>query len=159
MNKLMFLAIHLQNSNFLFSRNFSSKPSELLNLQTCIALLQSCAKNQELAKGRKIHSLMLVNGHLASPLSATSLINMYSKCNSIGDAVSVFNSSTHVHNVFVYNSIIAGLASNEFPLKAFEFYCQMRLLGVAPDKFTFPCAIKACSSVEDLFMGCCLSLG
>lgn len=150
MKKIMFFAIHLHNTNFQFSRKFSSKPSEFLNLQTCIALLQSCAKNQELSKGRKIHSLMLVNGHLASPLSATSLINMYSKCSSIADAVSVFNASTHVHNVFVYNSIIAGLASNDYPLKAFEFYCEMRLFGVAPDKFTFPCAIKACSNNADL---------
>ncbi|KAL8493791.1 hypothetical protein ACS0TY_024817 [Phlomoides rotata] len=150
MKKIIFLAIHLRNTNFHFSRKFSSKSNELLNLQTCIALLQSCAKNQELSMGRKIHSLMLVNGHLASPLSATSLINMYSKCNSIADAISVFNASTHVHNVFVYNSIIAGLASNDFSLKAFEFYYEMRLFGVAPDKFTFPCAIKACLNIEDL---------
>ncbi|KAK6149061.1 hypothetical protein DH2020_016586 [Rehmannia glutinosa] len=93
---------------------------------------------------------MIVSGHLGSPLSATSLINMYSKCNSIADAISVFYASTHAHNVFVYNSIIAGLTVNGLPIEAFDFYCRMRLFGVAPDKFTFPCVIKACSDLVDL---------
>ncbi|KAI3472274.1 hypothetical protein Pfo_029762 [Paulownia fortunei] len=146
----MFLAIQSRKTHFQFSRKFSSRPTPLLNLRTCIALLQSCAQNQELSNGRKIHSRMLVSGHLSSPLSATSLINMYSKCNSIIDAISVFYASTNVHNVFVYNSIIAGLTINNLPIEAFEFYCKMRLFGVAPDKFTFPCVIKACSNVVDL---------
>lgn len=83
-------------------------------------------------------------GHLDSALSSTSLINMYAKCSSIDDALSVFDESTHVHNVFVYNSIIAGLTINDMPTDAFDLYCKMRLLGVVPDKFTFPCVIKAC---------------
>lgn len=75
---------------------------------------------------------------------------MYSKCSSISDAISVFNSSTDVHNVFVYNSVIAGLTANHFPFEAFEFYRKMRSFGVEPDKFTFPCAIKACTDVVEL---------
>ncbi|KAK4404770.1 Pentatricopeptide repeat-containing protein [Sesamum angolense] len=150
MNKRMFLATQLRKTHVQFSRKLSSKPTEDLNLRTCIALLQSCAQNQELGEGRKIHSRMLVSGHLGSPPSVTSLINMYSKCNSIADAVSVFRMSTNVHNVFVYNSLIAGLTVNGLPNEAFEFYCKMRLFGVAPDKFTFPCVIKACSNILDL---------
>ncbi|KAK4412860.1 Amino acid transporter AVT1A [Sesamum alatum] len=146
----MFLATQLRKTHVQFSRKLSSKPTEDLNLRTCIALLQSCAQNQELGEGRKIHSRMLVSGNLGSPPSATSLINMYSKCNSIADAISVFRTSTNVHNVFVYNSLIAGLTVNGLPNEAFEFYCQMRLFGVVPDKFTFPCVIKACSNIVDL---------
>ncbi|KAL6498530.1 hypothetical protein OROHE_026627 [Orobanche hederae] len=148
----MFLAVQLRKPHFQFSCKFSSKSksSPLLNLQTCIYLLQSCAQNQELAKGRKIHARMLVSGHLGSPLSATSLINMYSKCNSIADSISVFHASTHIHNVFVYNSIIAGLTVNGLPAEAFELYRRMRSYGVDPDKFTFPCVVKACSNILDL---------
>ncbi|KAL0290861.1 UNVERIFIED_CONTAM: Pentatricopeptide repeat-containing protein [Sesamum angustifolium] len=149
----MFLATQLRKTHVQFSRKLSSKPTEDLNLRTCIALLQSCAQNQELGKGRKIHSRMLVSGHLGSPPSATSLINMYSKCNSIADAVSVFRMSTNVHNVFVYNSLIAGLTVNGLPNEAFEFYCKMRLFGVAPDKFTFPCSALLHSYLEFELMG------
>lgn len=52
--------------------------------------------------------------------------------------------------MFVYNSIIAGLTLNNLPFEAFEFYRKMRSSGIEPDKFTFPCAIKACSDVADL---------
>lgn len=93
---------------------------------------------------------MIVGGHLSSPVSATSLINMYSKCSSISDAISVFNSSRAVHNVFVYNSILAGLTANNLSSEAFEFYREMRSFGVEPDKFTFPSAIKACLDASDL---------
>lgn len=152
-NRKMFLALQLRKTRLRFSRNFSSssKPTApLVSLKACTALLQSDAQNQDLTQGRKIHSLMIVSGHLASPVSATSLINMYSKCNAIADAISVFHESTGVHNVFVYNSIIAGLTVNDLPSEAYEFYCKMRLCGVAPDKFTFPCVIKACSKIVDL---------
>ncbi|XP_042031732.1 pentatricopeptide repeat-containing protein At3g14730-like [Salvia splendens] len=150
MNKNMFLAMHLNKTHFQFYRKFSSRRTPPPNLQACVASLQSCAQNRELLEGRKVHARMIVGGHLSSPVSATSLINMYSKCSSVADAVSVFNSSKDVHNVFVYNSIIAGLTANDFPFEAFEFYRQMRSCGVEPDKFTFPCAIKACLDVSDL---------
>ncbi|XP_057785206.1 pentatricopeptide repeat-containing protein At3g14730-like [Salvia miltiorrhiza] len=151
MNKRkVLLAMHLHKTHFKFYRKFSSSSTPPPNIQSCIALLQSCAQNRELSKGRKVHSRMIVSGHLSSPVSATSLIHMYSKCSSVSDAVSVFNSSKDIHNVFVYNSIIAGLTVNNLPFEAFEFYHKMRSIGVEPDKFTFPCAIKACLDVSDL---------
>ncbi|OIT30560.1 pentatricopeptide repeat-containing protein, partial [Nicotiana attenuata] len=90
-------------------------------------------------------------GHLnSSPLPTTSLINMYSKCNSLSYALSVFYASPLGHNVFAYNVIIAGLIANDLPKRAFEFYCQMRVVGVVPDKFSFPCVLKACCNVVDV---------
>ncbi|KZV22464.1 pentatricopeptide repeat-containing protein-like [Dorcoceras hygrometricum] len=144
MNKRAILACQLRRTHHRFSCNFSSNSTPAVELSTCIAWLQSCAQNQELWQGRKIHAHIVSCGHLNSALSSTSLINMYAKCSSIDDALSVFYESTHVHNVFVYNSIIAGLTINDMPTEAFGLYCKMRLLGVAPDKFTFPCVIKAC---------------
>ncbi|CAA0812827.1 Pentatricopeptide repeat-containing protein [Striga hermonthica] len=147
----MSLTAHLRKNHFQFSRNFSPQPSPIPDLQTCISFLQSFSQNQELSRGRTVHALMLSAGHLPSPFSATSLINMYSKCNAVADAFSVFHESTDFHNVFVYNSIIAGLTGNGLPKEAFDVFCRMRLSsGLVPDKFTFPCVIKACSNVLDL---------
>lgn len=70
---------------------------------------------------------------------------MYSKCNRMVYASSVFNTSILDHNVYAYNAIIAGFIYNELPRPAFEFYTKMRRTGLMPDKFTFPCVIKACS--------------
>ncbi|KAL2534959.1 Pentatricopeptide repeat-containing protein [Abeliophyllum distichum] len=153
MQRTIYPARSLRN-HYQYFLNFSSKPTQIrtlpLDLPSCIASLQSCAQQQDLSRGRKIHSHMIVNGHLESPLSATSLINMYSKSNSIGEALWVFQASTSIHNVFVYNAIIAGFTFNDLANEAFEFYCKMRVIGIEPDKFTFPCAIKACSEFVEL---------
>ncbi|CAI9765624.1 unnamed protein product [Fraxinus pennsylvanica] len=144
----------LFRTNYQSFLKFSSKPTQIrtlpVDLPSCIASLQSCAQRQDLSEGRKLHSHMIVNGHLESPVSATSLINMYSKSNSIADALWVFHASIRIHNVFVYNAIIAGFTANDMANEAFEFYCKMQLIGIEPDKFTFPCAIKACPDAVSL---------
>lgn len=69
----------------------------------------------------------------------------------MNDAVSVFNGENR--NVFAYNAIIAGFVANERPSDGLEFYRRMRELGVVdvvPDKFTFPCVIRACCDLMEV---------
>ncbi|KAI3772124.1 hypothetical protein L6452_03299 [Arctium lappa] len=132
-----------------FFRTFSSLP----NLTSCITTLQSSATNINLHQGKKLHAYMLINGFLTSPISITSLINMYSKCNAISDAFLVFSSSSTSNcelNVFAYNAIIAGFIFNDMPKPALRVYQRMRLAGVTMDKFTFPCVVKAFSGYGDV---------
>nr|XP_048335326.1 pentatricopeptide repeat-containing protein At3g14730-like isoform X1 [Ziziphus jujuba var. spinosa] len=137
---------------FSFSYSQSTNPSlqPLYDLPTCIASLQACANHENLIRGQQIHSYMLTNGFLNSPHSITSLINMYSKCNRMDFAVSIFNNPFHDCNVFAYNAIIAGFIANGFAHNGFEFYEQMRMAGIMPDKFTFPCVIRACCDVVEV---------
>ncbi|XP_047175777.1 pentatricopeptide repeat-containing protein At3g14730 [Vigna umbellata] len=129
---------------------FSTSPS--YNVQTCIATLQSCAHNANLSKGKELHTHLLKNAFFGSPLAITSLINMYSKCTLINHSLRVFNYPTHLDkNVFAYNALIAGFVANALPQRGFALYKQMRHLGVVPDKFSFPCVIRACGDImEDL---------
>ncbi|KAL6188649.1 hypothetical protein ACLB2K_040040 [Fragaria x ananassa] len=120
------------------------------DLSTCIASLQACARYKSLQKGKQIHANMVTNGFLCSPLSITSLINMYSKCNQMDDTVSTFYYRFHDPNVFAYNAVIAGFTANGLARNAFEFYNRMRLTCVMPDKFTFPCVIRACCSIREV---------
>ncbi|XP_059665193.1 pentatricopeptide repeat-containing protein At3g14730-like [Cornus florida] len=144
------------NTHFHILLKFSSTSSTaqasscLADLRTCIASLQACAHHRNLTTGKKLHSYLFINGFHSSPFSITSLINMYSKCNRIAEALLVFDSSTHDHNVFAYNAIIAGFIANELPKPAIEFYCRLRCTGAVPDKFTFPCVVRACSDVLDV---------
>ncbi|XP_027347598.1 pentatricopeptide repeat-containing protein At3g14730 [Abrus precatorius] len=113
---------------------------------TCITSLQSCAHSVNLCKGKQLHSHLLKSGFFASALTITSLINMYSKCNLMDHALGVFNYPTHLDkNVFAYNAIIAGFVANGLSQRGFGLYRQMRDLGIVPDKFTFPCVIRACA--------------
>ncbi|CAN6683615.1 unnamed protein product [Malus baccata var. baccata] len=134
-----------------FSHSAARSPAQPPHdLAACIASLQACARRQNLIKGKQVHSFMLANGFLRSPLSTTSLINMYSKCNQMDDAVSTFNYQSFDHNVFAYNAVIAGFIANGLGRDGFEFYRRMRFAGVVPDKFTFPCVIRGCSGVLEL---------
>ncbi|KAL5547025.1 hypothetical protein UlMin_006712 [Ulmus minor] len=122
----------------------------LYDLRTCISLLQACANNKNLIRGRQIHSYMVVNGFLNSPPSITSLINMYSKCNQMNDAIGIFNHTSGDRNVFAYNAIIAGFIANERASDGLEFYKKMQVVGILPDKFTLPCVIRACCDVLEV---------
>ena len=123
------------------------------DIGTCITSLQQCAQTTNLSKGKQIHTHLLKNGFFSSPLTITSLINMYSKCTHINYALRVFNYPTHHDkNLFAYNAIIAGFVANEHSQRAFGLYKQMRHLGVVvPDKFTFPCVIRACGDAAEGF--------
>ncbi|XP_015957479.1 pentatricopeptide repeat-containing protein At3g14730 [Arachis duranensis] len=123
--------------------------STCFDIATCIASLQSCAHHANLSKGKELHLYAIKSGYLASPLVVTSLINMYSKCTLMSNAFKVFNYPTDLDkNVFAYNAVIAGFVGNGLSLDGFLVYKRMRHLGVTPDKYTFPCVIRAC--VEDL---------
>ncbi|CAL0316204.1 unnamed protein product [Lupinus luteus] len=136
--------------------SFSTSPllshsSYNIDIGTCIATLQSCAHTTNLSKGKELHTYMLKSGFLASPQAITSLINMYSKCTLTNHALEVFNFPTHHDkNVFAYNAIIAGFVANGLSKHGFGLYRQMRYMGIVPDKYTFPCVIRACGdAVED----------
>lgn len=116
----------------------------------CISFLQLFAQHSNLYKGKELHSWMLRHNLLDSPLSITSLINMYSKCNHMSYAFSVFLISKNIRNVYTYNAIIAGYIGNNLNQEGFGLYMHMRHQGVQPDKFTFPCAIKGCAEVVEV---------
>ncbi|XP_019107397.2 pentatricopeptide repeat-containing protein At3g14730 isoform X1 [Beta vulgaris subsp. vulgaris] len=135
-----------------FASISSLQPSEP-NVHTfpgCISFLQLFARHSNLYSGKELHSWMLKHDFLDSPLSITSLINMYSKCYHMPYALSVFLTSKNLHNVYTYNAIISGYVGNSLNEEGFQLYMYMRHQGVQPDKFTFPCAIKGCSEVVEV---------
>ncbi|CAA6664524.1 unnamed protein product [Spirodela intermedia] len=124
------------------------------HLGACVSALQACASLREVSKGVAIHACAVVRGWLGeSPFVVTSLVNFYSKCGRPGDALAVFRRAAGASNVFQWNAAIAGMAANGLPREALSLYREMEAAGLAPDKFTFPCAIMACA---DLYReGCC----
>ncbi|KNA09636.1 hypothetical protein SOVF_151780 [Spinacia oleracea] len=130
--------------------SISSPQPDIKTFSGCLTFLKLFAQRFDLYKGKELHSWMFRHNFLASPLSITSLVNMYSKCHHISYAFSVFLTSKDIHNVYTYNAIIAGFVGNNLHDKAFELYMHMRHQGIQPDKFTFPCAIKGCSEAIEV---------
>ncbi|XAR55942.1 hypothetical protein NMG60_11036194 [Bertholletia excelsa] len=64
----------------------------------------------------------------------------------------IFN-QTQEPNLYLYNTMIRGLVSNDCFDESIEFYNLMRIKGFLPNNFTFPFAFKACAMLLDFRLG------
>ncbi|KAI3465389.1 hypothetical protein Pfo_022052 [Paulownia fortunei] len=84
------------------------------------------------------------------------LLNMLLKSvfhfNHPGYATAVF-SQTYEPNMYLYNTMIRGLVSNDCFDQAIEFFYSMRRGGLLPNNFTFPFVLKSCSRNMDFGLG------
>lgn len=64
-----------------------------------------------------------------------------------------FNRYLDKSDVFSWNSIIADLARSGDHVEALRAFSSMRKLSLNPNRSTFPCAVKSCSSLSDLTSG------
>ncbi|KAL9278842.1 Pentatricopeptide repeat-containing protein [Arabidopsis thaliana] len=120
----------------------SSKANEV----TMVSVMCACAHLGALNRGKTVHRYIL-DVHL--PLTVilqTSLIDMYAKCGSIGDAWSVFyRASVKETDALMWNAIIGGLASHGFIRESLQLFLKMRESKIDPDEITFLCLLAACS--------------
>ncbi|CAN4121355.1 unnamed protein product [Withania somnifera] len=56
-------------------------------------------------------------------------------------------------NIFLYNTMIRGLVSNDCFHLAIEFFHGMRNEGFLPNNFTFPFLLKSCTRLSDFLLG------
>lgn len=83
---------------------------------------------------------------------ATKLVNLYCVCDSLSDAHLLFDRIPK-DNLFLWNVLIRGYAWNGPYEDAISLYNQMLDYGLAPDNFTFPFVLKACSALSAIEEG------
>lgn len=111
---------------------------------TFVSILDACASQAAVAKGKHVHKLILQRGFLTNIVVATALINMYGKCGSILNARMVFNEMPE-RDVVSWNVMIAVYARHGLGKKAVQLYHLMRRDVILPDKVTFVNLLTACS--------------
>ncbi|XP_011655863.1 pentatricopeptide repeat-containing protein At2g22070 [Cucumis sativus] len=107
------------NAIWMFAKMISERvpPSQF----TVSNVLSSCAANQTLDIGRKIHSFVVKLGLGSCVPVATSLLNMYAKCGDPVIAKVVFDRMT-VKNISTWNALISlYMQSGQFELAASQF--------------------------------------
>lgn len=119
---------------------------------TFISVLHAIAKLGALDEGKRVHGLIKQSGLERDVRVATTLISMYSKCESLGHACRVFDSILE-RNVVSWNAIVAAYAHNEHGSEALKSFWQMQREGFKPDKATFTSALSACASLGALEHG------
>lgn len=116
----------------------------LLPDKTTLSIVLSAIANLgHLDEGITIHSYIQANGFSVDGKLGVALIDMYSKCGSIENAMRVFE-NLEQRDVDHWNATIGGLAIHGLGESAFELFMEMGTLFVKPDDITFIGLLNAC---------------
>ncbi|KAF5739946.1 putative pentatricopeptide repeat-containing protein [Tripterygium wilfordii] len=106
--------------------------------------LHASASLAALYQGTLIHDQIIKTGLTRNQCVASSLITMYAKCGSLGDACRIFEETENC-NVVCWTAIIAACQLHGCANKVIDLFEEMVGEGIKPDYITFVCVISACS--------------
>ncbi|XP_074273159.1 pentatricopeptide repeat-containing protein At2g45350, chloroplastic-like [Silene latifolia] len=110
---------------------------------TLSIVLSAIAQLGRIDEGIAIHSYIEDNGFIVNGKLGVALIDMYSKCGSIENAIHLFE-SIEVKEVDHWNAMIGGMAIHGLGELAFELFMEMQTLHVKPDDITFIGLLNSC---------------
>ncbi|KAJ0581822.1 putative tetratricopeptide-like helical domain superfamily [Helianthus annuus] len=114
------------------------------NQVTVVNALAACANCGAIDMGVWIHEFIKKNSWQLDVIMGTSLVDMYGKCGSIQDALSVFLSMKE-KNGFTWNSLIKGLAMAHVEEALWWFSKMEHEKGIKPDDVTLVVVLNACA--------------
>ncbi|PKA55094.1 Pentatricopeptide repeat-containing protein [Apostasia shenzhenica] len=117
-----------------------SRPDQV----TIVAVLSACSQLGAVGAGKWIHSYIKKNGFDLNYHLTTSLIDMYSKCGDLENAIKVFR-SVKQRDVFVWSSMIAGFAMHGRGEQALDLFKEMEEENIKPTHVTLTNILCACS--------------
>ncbi|XP_074277593.1 putative pentatricopeptide repeat-containing protein At3g23330 [Silene latifolia] len=115
-------------------------------------VLPMFAELVDVGKGKEIHGYAIrtrLDGHL---FVGSGLIDMYGKCNRVGDAYKVFIRLPQC-DIFSWNSIISGFVKNGHFNDGLRLFREMVMAKVKPGCVSFSSIIPACSHLTTLRLG------
>lgn len=116
---------------------------------TYVCVLNVCSS---LEQGRILHSYIIEAGLELDLWVGTALLNMYSNCRSLEDALQIFEKLPE-RNLVTWTSVIAAYAQAGIPEKAWIFYEKMLKEGIVADKFAYTTVLHVCATMGDLEKG------
>ncbi|KAI5055280.1 hypothetical protein GOP47_0030425 [Adiantum capillus-veneris] len=125
-----------------------NKDNSFLDARTFVAVLKACATLRDLEIGRKVHAHVSESGLLkGNKFIASTLVDMYAKCNCIPDAKRVFD-MLEDRDVVSWTAIVGACAENGDADEALLYFEQMQHVGISPNTISFICSLKACTSIQ-----------
>lgn len=115
------------------------------NAVTLVSILPAVAQLGALTQGQWIHAYLEKMGVEVDSILGSALVDMYAKCGSIEQAISVFEKLEH-RTLSAWNSIILGLAAHGRGRDALHIFSRLQEDSLlAPDEITFVGVLSACS--------------
>ncbi|CAI0397927.1 unnamed protein product [Linum tenue] len=109
-----------------------------------VGLLSSCAHVGALGLGVQLHRIACDKRLVRNVFVGNALIDMFAKCGSLDDALSVFR-EMRKRDVFTWNSMIHEFGVHGLGNDAISFFEQMLLAGIRPNSITFLGLLCGCS--------------
>ncbi|KAM5581768.1 putative pentatricopeptide repeat-containing protein [Rosa sericea] len=124
---------------------------------TISVALKACAGLRVLGYGRVVHGFVKRNEKIAVDVFVGSaLIEFYSKCGKMGEAVKVFDEFSQP-DVFLWTNMVTGYEQNGNAVEALEFLSRMVTVGrVKPERVTLVSAVSACAQLSSFRLGSCV---
>ncbi|KAF8412514.1 hypothetical protein HHK36_000482 [Tetracentron sinense] len=115
--------------------------------------LSACGGLQALRQGQQIHAHVLTSGILGeSIVLQNNLLNMYSRCQSVGCACKLFDSMA-TKRIIAWNEMISGHLQCEQREEALKLFASMVSSGVKPDNFSYAICTDVCADLASLKQG------
>ncbi|GAB2269397.1 hypothetical protein Dimus_004316 [Dionaea muscipula] len=115
-------------------------------------VLKACSALSALKQGRDIHDHVKRTGWGNDVFVAAALIDMYSKCGCVGNAMEVFDEVV-VRDVVLWNSMLAAYSHNGHPDDTLSLCSKMAFAGVRPTEATLVTVISASADIAALPQG------
>ncbi|KAJ9189596.1 hypothetical protein P3X46_000870 [Hevea brasiliensis] len=112
---------------------------------TFSSCLCACASIASLNHGKQIHGYLIRTNFSPNTIVVSSLIDMYSKCGSMGIARLVFDLVGNKRDVVLWNTMISALAQHGHGEEAIRLFDDMVRLRMKPDGITMVVILNACS--------------
>ncbi|XP_020599347.1 pentatricopeptide repeat-containing protein At4g08210 [Phalaenopsis equestris] len=106
-------------------------------------ILKACAALSCLQSSKQLHGLCIKEGFEMESAIITSLIDVYSKCGHIENALRLFEASTE-KDLVCWTGIIVGCGNNGRTDEAIQLFHLMLESGVEPNEVTFLGVLSAC---------------
>ncbi|KAL6007636.1 hypothetical protein ACLOJK_033135 [Asimina triloba] len=107
------------------------------------SLLKAFSSEAGLQGGKQVHAYCVKCGYESERVIITSLVDMYSKCGEIEDAMTAFRSVME-RDVVCWTGIIVGCGQNGRSKEAIGLFMEMQNLGLEPNAITFLGVLSAC---------------
>ncbi|XP_021736053.1 putative pentatricopeptide repeat-containing protein At2g01510 [Chenopodium quinoa] len=111
---------------------------------TFSSILRATASLASLSLGRQLHSLVYRSGYFSNVFCGSALLDMYSKCGSMRDAINAFQEMTE-RNIVSWNAMISAYAQNGDGYGTIGLFEEMVSEGLCPDPVSFLNVLTACS--------------
>ncbi|TKY68069.1 Pentatricopeptide repeat-containing protein mitochondrial [Spatholobus suberectus] len=119
---------------------------------TLASVLSAIASLATLDHGLLVHAQAIKQGFESSIYVASSLINMYGKCEMLDAARQVFDAIPH-KNTIVWNTMLGVYSQNGYLSNVMELFLDMTAWGVHLDEFTYTSILSSCACFEYLEIG------